>query len=68
MSKRDYEKNPTVIRATIEVYIYDEQDSLERRVDHFNRRRDVQEAALNLVGGYFSDNCGLNECEAKIIE
>jgi hypothetical protein len=65
---RDYEKNPTIIRATVEVYIYDEQENLEQRVEHFNRRQDVQEAAMNLVGGYFSDSCGLNKCEAEIIE
>ena len=67
-SERDYEKDPIVLRATIEVYIYEPIENLKERVEHFNRRKDVMEAALLLVGQYFTDDCGLNECNVEIVE
>ena len=68
MSERDYDKEPIVLRATIEVYVYEELDNLNEVVDHFNLWGDVEEAALNLVGGFFSDSCGLNECKVEVIK
>lgn len=65
---RDYEKKPIVIRATVEVYVYEDVDSLDAKVGRFNNCSDVEEAALNLVGGYFSDSCGLNECKVEVVK
>ena len=67
MSERNYDKEPIVLRTTIEIYVYEDVNGLDRKVAHFNNRLDVQEAALNLVGGYFSDDCGLNECKVEVI-
>ena len=68
MSDRDYDKEPIVLRATIEVYLYEDVNGLDRKVAHFNNGLDIEEAALNLVGGYFSDSCGLNECKVEVIK
>jgi hypothetical protein len=66
LMSRDFEKDPIVLRATVEVYVYESVEQLEQQVISFNTRRDVQEAALNLVGGFFSDSCGLNVCKVEI--
>lgn len=61
MAERNYEKEPIVLRATIEIFVYEPLINIDQRLKSFTERSDCQEAALNFVGGFFSDSCGLNE-------
>lgn len=66
MSERDYDKEPIILRATIEIFVYEPLTNIDQRLKSFTERSDCQEGALNFVGGFFSDSCGLNELSIEV--
>lgn len=64
---RNYDQEPQVLKFEVEVYVYEGKD-LTRQIERFKKDLSVEEAVLNLFGGYFSDDVGLNEVSVKIEE
>ena len=62
MTKRDYEKDPIIVEATIRVYIYESVDNLEGRLERATERLSNQEKAMEFItDAVGSDSAGLDE-------